>query len=111
MGHFPVLSHLWGPGRYVLRVLGESMYPTFQDGDLVLIQYMESPSPETLRGKACVCLIAGETTLKRVDVVNDRGQRRVVLRGDNASSRQILVRDQAELRIQGRVLAIVERMS
>ena len=33
-----VLEHLARPNRYVLRVLGDSMTPTLQAGDLVVLQ-------------------------------------------------------------------------
>lgn len=105
----PVLRHLAGRERYVLRARGRSMAPEIKHGDLVLVEYLENARPEDLQGRICVCSLNGESTMKRV-FVERRGRRTaVVLRGDNPETEPLVVSDSDDFRILGRVIAVVGR--
>lgn len=105
----PVLRHLAGRERYVLRARGHSMSPEVKHGDLILVEYLQNARPEDLQGRICVCSLNGESTLKRV-FVEKRGNRTcVVLRGDNPEVEPIPVGDSDEFAILGRVVAVVGR--
>jgi repressor LexA len=106
---YPVLVHLAGEGRYVLRVDGSSMSPEIKHGDHILVQYLRDSRPDDLQGRICVCALNGQYTMKRVYVETRRGRRVVVLRGDNPDADPILVTEADEFAVQGRVVAVVGR--
>jgi len=90
---FP-LPEAWTGGRevFLLRVRGESMAPTFLDGDLALVQVQSRVEP----GEAAVVLVGEEATLKRV--YPEAGG--LVLKGDNP--------DFPPLRLEGAAAAAVQ---
>lgn len=75
----PVLKHLPGPNRYILRVLGDSV------------------------------LLNGDATLKRVYFERKNGKRMVVLRGDNPAIKPKIVDETDDFQVTGVVLCLVER--
>ncbi len=105
----PVLRHLWASDRYCLRLAYDSMEPTLKPGDIILVQYRPDVDPEHVQGRICACLIDGEPTLKRVSVSLQRGQRIVILRGDNPAVPSIVVDDTSDFCIQGVALTLVSR--
>ena len=68
---------------FALRCKGDSMIPTFQDGDLVLIRQQ----PEVEPGQIAAVNIGGETTLKHV-YIQEGG---LLLTADNAKYPPIFV--------------------
>lgn len=106
---FPVLSHLWGPDRYCLRLSFDSMEPTLKPDDIVLVHYREAVAAEHVQGRICACLVGREPTLKRVYVEHVGDERRIVLRGDNPRVAPITIREGEDFSIQGVVVALVSR--
>lgn len=106
---FPVLRHLFAPNRYCLRVEFNSMSPTIQMGDILLVEYRPGVEPELVQGRICVCMVNGQSTLKRIYVEKRKGVRRIVLRGDNPDAEPVVVDDSDEFSIQGVVLQVVSR--
>jgi len=68
---------------FALRCKGDSMFPTFQDGDLVLIRQQ----PEVEPGQIAAVSVNGETTLKHVYPQRDG----LLLTADNANFPPIFV--------------------
>jgi SOS-response transcriptional repressor LexA len=68
LGTSPILRHLSGKGRYILRACGSSMNDIFKDGDLILVQYREGITLHEANGRVCTVLLNGESTAKRVIV-------------------------------------------
>ncbi len=106
---YPVLRHLWAPDRYCLRLTFDSMEPTLIPGDLVLVHAEPNLDPLRLHGRICVCTLDGQSTLKRLFVEAQQGERRLLLRGDNPERTPILVESLRDLRIQGVVTHLVSR--
>ncbi|HNO80492.1 MAG TPA: LexA family transcriptional regulator [Phycisphaerae bacterium] len=109
MQMFPVLKHLWSPDFYCLRLTFDSMEPTLKPGDMVLVHYRPEVQPELVQGKICACLVDGEPTLKRVSVDMSRGQRTIILRGDNPATQPIVIDESRDFSIQGVVTSLVSR--
>lgn len=111
-GEVQVLAHLWGESRYVLRVQGDSMFPTIQTGDLVLVDnaLAEHSDWKALDSKVVAVLLNGESTLKRLFSERRRGHPdRVHLKSDNPMYPAITLDDADELIVQGIVIALVHR--
>ena len=106
-----VLGDLAGPGRYILRVSGDSMYPTLQDGDLILVDNASAQHTEwsALNGRIVAVLVNGRNTLKRLYVLTRAGKTMIELKGDNPAHPPIWITDFDEVTIQGVVLQLVGR--
>ncbi len=107
---FPVLRHQWSPDYYCLRLAYDSMEPTLKPGDIVLVHYRPDVRPEHVQGRICACLIDGQPTLKRINVETRKGERIVVLQGDNPGIRAYVLDKSRDFSIQGIVLSIVSRV-
>lgn len=102
LGELEVLPETWSPSRYVLKVAGDSMVPTIQPGDLLLVDTSLVPRQNDI----VACVINREATLKRYI---KRGTI-VLLKADNPAFPDIIpVTSTDEFRIQGVVVKIVER--
>ncbi len=106
---FPVLRHLWHRGRYCLRCEFDSMEPTLKRGDIILVDYRPGVEPEFVQGKICACLVEGQPTLKRVSVESRRGERVIILRGDNPHTPPVMVDSGQDFSIQGVAVCLVSR--
>jgi SOS-response transcriptional repressor LexA len=106
---FPVLSHLWTPDRYCLRLSFDSMEPTLKPGDIVLVHYRPGVSPEHVQGRICACLVDCQPTLKRVSVEEVNDARLIILRGDNPRIPPMVVSGASDFSIQGVVISLVSR--
>lgn len=106
---FPVLRHLWTADRYCLRCEFDSMEPTLKRGDIVLVEYRPAVNPEYVQGRICVCLVDGQSTLKRLSVERSDGERIVILRGDNPDVPPSIVDGRSEFSVQGVVVCLVSR--
>ena len=106
-----MLGDLAGPGRYILRVSGDSMYPTLQDGDLILVDNASAQHTEwsALNGRIVAVLVNGRNTLKRLYVLTRAGKTMIELKGDNPAHPPIWITDLDEVTIQGVVLQLVGR--
>jgi repressor LexA len=102
-----VLRHQAGPGRYVLRVIGDSMAPELRDRDLILIKYLDGADAQYANEKICVACLNGECTLKKI-VVDDEG--RIILKPENPNYEPIIVNPSDTLRIQGVMLRLIDRV-
>jgi len=108
---YQVLEHLARPGRYVLRVKGDSMAPTLLPDDLVLMEYVSEPDLNRLNNRICAVLLEGESTLKRLQVQRiDGGHTVVILKGDRADyPTESFVLGKRDFQVLGVVLRIVDR--
>ncbi len=108
---YEVLAHLARPGRYVLRVKGDSMAPTLFPDDLVLMEYVSEPEINRLDNRICAVLLDGESTLKRVQIQKiDEEHLVVILKGDRADyPTESFLLGKRELEICGVALRIVDR--
>lgn len=106
---FPVLRHQWSPDYFCLRLSYDSMEPTLKPGDIVLVHYRPGVDAEHVQGRVCACLVDGEPTLKRVSVEWRKGDRFVVLRGDNPRLPPLLLDSSHDFSIQGTVIRLVCR--
>lgn len=106
---FPVLQHLFAANRYCLRCEFDSMSPTIQSGDIILVEHRPGVEPGIVQGRVCVVIVNGDSTLKRLYMEKRRGNRRIVLRGDNPDAEPRVVDDKDEFSIQGVVIQIVSR--
>ena len=83
---------------FALRCKGDSMFPTFHDGDLVLIR----KQPEVENGQIAAVWINGETTLKHVY----RRQDGLLLIADNPTCQPIFIQADPETEIMIHGLAV-----
>ena len=101
-GEFHVLHHLVRDDEVVVRVRGDSMYPDFRDGDLVLV---DTSRTKPRSGEAIIALFRGETTFKRYRIIH----RQPVLMPDNRAFQPLEIADPSELHVLGIVVRIVDR--
>lgn len=100
--YFDLLHHLYRPGRKVIRIYGESMYPNLHDRDLVLVD-----SKERVRdGNIAVVRIGADSTVKRV--YRKKNGTGLILKGDNTMFPPIEV-DGEDVEIRYKVLRVVDR--
>lgn len=97
---YALLRHLYRDGRYVIRIHGDSMYPHFWTGDLLLVE----PASRVKDGAVAVVKVNGESTVKRVFKRKKGGW---ILKGDNPMFPPIEA-DAEEVEVVGRVLKIVD---
>lgn len=98
---YTLLHHLYRPGRRVVRIYGDSMWPTYHSGDLLLVE----PTKRLRDGKVGLVRVNGESTVKRV---YGPKKGKVVLRGDNPTFPPIVIEDGDDFEIVGEILGIVE---
>ena len=84
---------------FALRCKGESMIPTFLDGDLVLIRQQ----PEVNNGQIAAVNIEGETTLKHL-YYQDGG---ILLVADNSAFAPVFVSAEKEIIVHGLAVGYV----
>jgi len=97
---YSILHHLYRPERFVIRLAGDSMFPTFHDGDLLLVERAGKVGENT----PALVKIGIETTVKRVSRKKGGGY---FLRADNPLYRP-MEKDAGEAEVQGRIVCIVE---
>lgn len=101
---YPLLHHLYKKGRYVIRIRGESMWPNYWHGDLVLVE----PVTRIEDGKVAVVRIGGESTVKRFFRSRRKGGG-CSLKADNTNpSYRPIEAEDGDYEIVARVLKIVE---
>jgi len=98
--HYSVLRHLATKDRYVIRITGDSMFPTFHSGDLLLVE----PAMKVRDGSPAIVLVRGETTVKRVYKSKRGGY---ILKSDS-STVPPMEEDAEDVEIKGRILRIVD---
>lgn len=86
---------------FIMRAGGESMYPTIQDGDEIIVDRGLQPA----LGKMVVAIIDGELTVKRL--YSERGL--TILRADNPQHPDILIAELSDLTIWGVVTWVLHR--
>jgi SOS-response transcriptional repressor LexA len=102
IGELEVLPETWSLSRYALKVTGDSMSPTIQPGDLILVDTSLRPRQNDI----VACTLEGEATLKRYI---KRGTI-ILLKADNPAFSDIIpVTSTDDFRIEGVVLKIIER--
>lgn len=84
---------------YLLRVAGDSMTPTLEDGDLLVVDRSVNPRP----GQIVVAAVAGDLTVKRLG----RGR----LEADNPAHPPIILQEDEELVIWGVVCHVIRSFS
>jgi repressor LexA len=100
---YRVLRHLARhDGFVVVRVEGDSMYPRFLDGDLVLV---DTTQKKPRSGQVVVALYRGQTTMKRYRRI--RGA--PVLMPDNPDHKPMEIEDPGDLVVLGVVMRLVDR--
>lgn len=97
---YALLRHLYRDGRYVIRLHGDSMYPHFWSGDLLLVE----PASKVKDGAVAIVKVNGESTVKRVFKRKKGGW---ILKGDNPMFPPIEA-DAEEVEVVGKVLKIVD---
>lgn len=95
-----VVRHRDKGNRYVIRVIGDSMQPRIEDGDLILVDYAK----ESRSGDIVVALINGTAVVKKFLRQNGR----ILLRSTNPIYADIEVQETDQFQIAGVVLRIVE---
>lgn len=107
---YPVLKHLAKANRYVLRVKGQSMLAGgIQDGDLILIEYVEDGELRRYDGQVCVVLVDGESTLKQIHVTGSGKALIVRLEGADGKVFDTFVLGHKPFEVQGVCLGICWR--
>jgi SOS-response transcriptional repressor LexA len=95
-----VVRHLAKGNRYIIRVIGDSMQPRIEDGDLILVDYAKEPRA----GDIVVALINGAAVVKKF--LRQDGS--VILRSGNPNYSDIEIKETDQFQIAGVVLSIVE---
>jgi repressor LexA len=103
-GHFAIdRSQLRHGGSFFLRVKGDSMiHAHIQEGDLALIR----PQQTAANRDIVVAMVGGEATLKRFY----REQNRIRLQPENPNYDPIIVEEDGEVAIVGKVVGIYREM-
>lgn len=102
-GRYPLLAELakqWGHPRVKLgavRVRGDSMSPTLNDGDYVIVA-----ADPTVRHEVCVVAVRGELWVKRIGI--DPASGGLVLISDNTNYPPQIVGPDSDVRIVGPVV-------
>jgi repressor LexA len=104
-GHLRLDRSIAPPGSFVLRIVGDSLIEAgILEGDLAVVQ----PDLRPQNGTIVVALLDDEATVKRLYREDDR----IRLEPANAAMNAIVVGpNQKEVRIIGRVVAIIRKMS
>jgi len=99
---YPVVRHAAKPGRFIVRLSGDSMYPDLRSGDLLLFE----PADRVPDGKIAVVRkeATGETTVKCV--VKQKGGG-LLLKGINPTFKPMETQP-GEAKVIARFLRIVE---
>ncbi len=97
---YQLLRHLYRDGRYVIRLHGESMYPHFWSGDLLLVE----PAEKVRDGTVVIVKVNGESMVKRAFKRKRGGW---IFKGDNPMYAPIEA-EAHEVEIVGKVLKIVD---
>lgn len=113
LGAVPILRHLAGKGRYVIRAEGCSMDKLFSSGDLILVGQRDGISLWEANKKVCTVLLNGESTCKRVIVEfdNDNRPTRITLQPESMDPdcKPIHVdMEKDEFKVTGIVLKVVD---
>ncbi len=137
-GEFRAMAHLWGPDRYALRCQDQTMHPTLQEGDLVLVEARDKITLRQASGRICVVLHNGEAVLRRVELSRNSpglppsavaepllrktgrppkpglrpakaGGRKITLRADNPLVPPVEVKPKDEFKVCGICVRLVER--
>jgi len=98
---YSLLHHLYKPGRYVIRLFGDSMHPTYWSNDLLLVD----PKEKVRDGETALVRVDNESTVKRVFFMK---KGRVQLQADNRTHPAIIVEADQEFEVEGKILKIVE---
>ncbi len=101
---FPIPIEDYKPGRFVVRVKGDSMtgpVKSIPDGTVALVDPMMCLDAETLSNKVCVFTYNGETYIKQL-VINN--QNIIQLVSFNPEVETIIVLQPKELKCEGRVI-------
>jgi len=93
-------SWVKGGNEYIaLRVKGDSMFPRYEDGDIVIIHIQ----PDCENGDDCACYVNGyDVTLKRVY----KGEHSITLQPLNSSYQPMTYKHPGEVRILGKVVEL-----
>ena len=125
-GELPVMAHLSGPDRYVVRCHDQTMFPTLREGDLVLVEARDKIPLRRASGRVCVVLHDGKVALRRVEVSRrspgpgppkrelrsagaKAGGRRIVLKADNPLVPPVEVKPGDDFKVCGVCIRLVER--
>jgi repressor LexA len=96
---FELLRHLAGPGKEVIRIEGNSMFPLLRNGYLVLVDRQA----RTKNGDVILARLNGASTISRYD----KEGKRVTLRAENPEILPKVVEDGDKFEIVGKVTKIV----
>ena len=96
--HLPLPKWLVGPAQFVLRADGDSMAPTIEDGDLLLIE----PGNRWDNNDIVIAYVDGEVTCKRLQINNNHA----LLIPDNRAHKAIVV--EKDIFLIGRVIGRYE---
>lgn len=88
---------------FIMRARGESMSPTVQDGDELIVDRGIRPAP----GRMVVAVIDGELTVKRIGSVDRDGRASLV--ADNPAHPPVIVAELSEALIWGVVTWVLHR--
>ena len=99
--HLPLPKWLIGPAQFTLRASGDSMMPSIQDGDLLLIE----PGDRWENKDIVIAWVDDEVTCKRLQINHDHA----LLVPDNRDDKVITVNDQTFIlgRVVGRYEAFI----
>jgi len=85
---FVVIYDLWhGKDQRALRVKGDSMTPSLNDGDIIGVDVSGTTRPDRLRGKIIAARLEGGVTIKRLDMDDDHW----ILLPDNKEHQPIII--------------------
>lgn len=102
--YFPVLKENFSKESFLVKVFGDSMYPTITEGSLALVDPEQS---EYVKGKIYVVTYFDNTFIKRIEKNEDMNL--VILKSDNPSYEDIYISEEQQefLTIEGRVIKTI----
>lgn len=102
--YMPVKKGDFSDRSFLVEVHGDSMYPTFDEGDFALI---DPNNVDYIKNKVYVVTFNDESFIKRMTIDERTGY--VILKSDNPSYDDIIINieEQEYLKIEGRVTQII----
>jgi phage repressor protein C with HTH and peptisase S24 domain len=98
-----LLRHLVTKNRYVIRLYGDSMFPTYWPNDLLLIELTSKVRDDDV----AVVRVGTESTVKRIRLAGRKGIR-LLADNPNYQPHERLLGPDDDFQIEGKVVAIVK---
>jgi transcriptional regulator with XRE-family HTH domain len=106
---YPIPRHLYSDARYCLRCDYDSMSPTVQPGDVLLLEHRNDADAAAVQGRICICVLLSGPVLGRPHLDGDGETKVVTVHADNPRVQAITMLAGSEFSVHSVAIAIVNR--